>query len=291
MAIVLALCSALAYGLSDFVGGFVSRRTSAWSVAVVGQLSAAVFTAVYATTVHGSPDGGDFAWAVLAGAASGVGTGFLYRGFASGRMSVVAPVSAVGAAVVPVLVGTVGGERLSLLVWIGILCALPGIWLVARTPADAPEAAEEVAPGATGTAKASFAEGLVDGMLAGAGFGVLFAALGQIPDSAGLWPLAAAQVFSLPAVILIAIGMRSTWLPRGRTVWWALLAGPLGASATAAFLLASQRGFLTVSGVLTSLYPATTVLLAALVLHERIHRAQGVGLGLCAIAIGLVAGG
>jgi drug/metabolite transporter (DMT)-like permease len=74
-------------------------------------------------------------------------------------------------------------------------------------------------------------------------------------------------------------------------VWWALLAGPLGATATGAFLLASQSGFLTVAGVLASLYPATTVLLAALVLHEKIHRAQGVGLGLCALAIVLVAGG
>jgi drug/metabolite transporter (DMT)-like permease len=85
--------------------------------------------------------------------------------------------------------------------------------------------------------------------------------------------------------------MRAAWVPRGRTVWWALVAGPLGASATGAFLLATQSGYLTIAGVLASLYPATTVLLAALILHEHIHRAQGVGLGLCALAVGLVAGG
>ena len=283
MAIALALFSALAYGLSDFVGGFLSRRTTAWAVAVVAQTSAALCTAGIALFVAGSPTSPDFAWSILGGVASGVGAGFLYRGFSSGRMSVVAPVSAVGAAMVPVLAGTVGGERLSLVVWSGILLAMPGIWLVSSTT-------ETLAPGEP-RVRASTAEGLVDGILAGLGFGVLFAALGQVPAEAGLWPLAAAQAMSIPAVILLALGLRAAWVPRGRTVWWALLAGPLGATATGAFLLASQSGFLTVAGVLASLYPATIVLLAALVLHEKIHRAQGVGLGLCALAIGLVAGG
>jgi drug/metabolite transporter (DMT)-like permease len=283
MAIVLALLSALAFGLSDFVGGLVSRRTSAWSVAVVGQLSASVCIAAIAAFVPGQPTGHHFAWAALAGAAGGMGAGFLYRGFASGRMSVVAPVSAVGTAIVPVLVGVVTGERPSALVWLGILVALPAIWLVSSTP----EAATEDVAGP----RESVAEGARDGLLAGLGFGLLFAALGQVPDSAGLWPLAAAEAVSIPAAVLLATVLGAAWRPRGRTVWWALLAGLLGASATLAFLLATQHGFLTVSAVLASLYPASTVLLAALVLHERIHRTQAVGLGLCALAIGLVAGG
>lgn len=245
---------------------------------MVAQLSATCCTVVIASFVSGSPTSHDFAWSALAGVATAFGAGFLYRGLASGRMSVVAPVSAVGAALVPVLAGTFGGERLSLIVWLGIACALPGIWLVSSTT-DEP------------MAHPSTAEGVVDGILAGLGFGVLFAALGQVPEGAGLWPLAAAQAMSVPAVILLALGLRAAWVPRGKPVWWALLAGPLGASATGAFLLASQGGFLSVAGVLASLYPATTVLLAAMVLEEKIHRAQGVGLGLCAIAIGLVAGG
>lgn len=289
MAVVLALCAAIAYGLSDFVGGLVSRRTTAWAVAVVGQCSATCCTALIAAFVAGSPVARDFGWAVLAGVASGVGAGFLYRGFAAGRMSVVAPVSAVGSALVPVLAGTAGGERLSLLVWLGIALAFPGIWLVSsgEDPTASPAAPN---PGLA-RRRLPLADGLVDGILAGLGFGVLFAALGQVPAAAGLWPLATAQLVSIPAVVLLATGLRAAWLPRGRTVWWALLAGPLGATATGAFLLASQQGFLTVSGVLVSLYPATTVLLAALVLGEHIHRAQGVGLGLCAVAIGMVAGG
>lgn len=282
MAILLALFSALAYGLSDFVGGLVSRHVSAWPVAVVGQLSATTCTFLVAIFVEGSPTSADLLWAVVAGIGSGVGTGFLYRGFAAGRMSVVAPVSAVGAAVVPVVVGALGGERLSFVVWTGILLALPGIWLVSSSTEELPDGA---------VPRASLAEGVLDGILAGLGFGVLFAALGQVPEEAGLWPLTLAQAVSLPAVILLAVSLRAPWVPRSRRAWWALAAGPLGASATLAFMLAAQYGYLTVSGILTSLYPAATVLLAALILKERIHRAQGLGLGLCAVAIGLVAGG
>ena len=285
MAVLLALVSAVAYGLSDFVGGLVSRHASAWSVAVVGQVSSTACTAAIALGVPGSPEPADFAWAVLAGVGSGIGTGFLYRGFSTGRMSVVAPVSAVGAAVVPVVAGAGGGERPSLVVWLGIVAALPGIWLVASVPEDD---LERLDPGPPPSA---LADGLLDGVLAGLGFGVLFAALGQVPDTAGLWPLTLAQAVSIPAVVLLATALRAPWVPRGRAVRWALMAGPLGATAAGAFLLASQQGYLSVAGVLASLYPATTVLLAALLLRERIHRAQGVGLGLCAVAIAMVAGG
>jgi len=282
MAVVLALCSALAYGLSDFLGGILSRRTSAWSVAVVGAVSSTVCTGLLALVVPGTPTGTDLAWGLLAGVGGGAGTGFLYRGFSSGRMAVVAPVSAVGAAVVPALAGTLGGERLTMLVWIGIAAALPGIWLVSSSPDD---------PIAPVGARESLAAGLVDGVLAGLGFGVLFAALGQIPDEAGWWPLTLSQAVSVPAVALLATALRADWVPRGRTVRLALLCGPLGAAATGFFLLATQRGFLTVAGVLSSLYPASTVLLAAVVLKERVHRAQGVGLALCAVAVACVAAG
>ncbi len=282
MAIVLALCSALAYGLSDFLGGILSRRTSAWAVAVVAQTSSTLCVAAVAFFVTGDPSGADFRWALLAGVGSGVGTGFLYRGFSAGRMGVVAPVSAVGAAVVPVLAGTLTGERLSLMVWVGIVAALPGIWLVSSTPDDP--------LGAPGK-RESVAAGLVDGVLAGLGFGLLFAALGQIPDTAGWWPLTLCQAVSIPSVVLLAVALRAPWRPRGRVVRLAVFAGPLGAAATGLFLLSTQQGYLTVAGVLTSLYTASTVLLAAVLLHERVHRTQGLGLVLCGLAVALVAAG
>ena len=279
-AILLALASAAAYGLSDFVGGLVSRRTSAWAVAVVGAATAGILTAGLSFAVAGDPTRADFAWAVVAGLGSGAGAGFLYRGFAAGRMGVVAPVSAVGAAIVPLLVGVLSGERPGPLVWCGIGIALPGIWLVSREPVS------EV-----GREAVTAAAGLVDGLLAGLGFGILFAALGQIPDTAGLWPLAVTQLLSVPAVILIATMVRESWLPGDRAVLPAVWCGVLSTVATAAFLLATQRGFLAVAAILASLYPAVTVLLAATVLREHIHRAQGVGLVLCGAAVALVAAG
>jgi drug/metabolite transporter (DMT)-like permease len=278
MAVLLATVAALAYGLSDFVGGLVSRRTSAWSVAFLAQVASTVSTAGVALFRSGSPTGSDFAWAALAGVGGGLGTGFLYRGLATGRMGVVAPVSAVGAAVVPVAVGAANGERPSELVWLGVLAALPGIWLVSSAP-----------PGEAPTG--SFAEGLVDGVLAGLGFGLLFAAIGQVPAAAGMWPLALGQGVSILAAVALAVVLRADWIPRERAAMWGLLAGPLGAAAAVFFLLATQHGYLTVSGVIASLYPAATVVLAATALRERIHLLQGFGLALCGTAIALVAAG
>jgi drug/metabolite transporter (DMT)-like permease len=197
-------------------------------------------------------------------------------------MGVVAPISAVGAAIVPVLAGAVMGERLAPVVWLGIVAAMPGIWLVSSAPDD---------PISPGEPRESIAAGAVDGVLAGLGFGMLFAALGQIPASSGLWPLAVCQAVSVPAVVLLAVALRAAWVPRDRAAGLAVLVGPMGALATGLFLLATQHGFLTIAGVLTALYPASTVLLAAVLLHERVHRAQGIGLGLCAAAVVLVATG
>ncbi|RLV50075.1 DMT family transporter [Nocardioides mangrovicus] len=277
MAVLLSLAAALAYGMSDFVGGLVSRRTSAWPVAVVGGLSSALCASAVALVVPGSPRAVDFGWAVLAGIAVGCGVAFLYRGFAAGQISIVAPVSAVGAALVPVAVGVATGERPGLLVWLGILAAGPAIWLVS--------AAGEL------DEHGSVRAGLLDGVLAGAGFGVLFAAIGQVPHSSGLWPLAASQAISVPTIIALATALGASWRPGEPATWWALASGPFGSSASVLFLLATQHGYLTVAGVLTSLYPALTVVLAVLVLHERLTRTQGLGLLLCAVTVGLVAGG
>ena len=275
MGVVLSLVAAIAYGLSDFIGGLASRRTSAWPVAFLASVGALLGCLVLAVVVPGDPTRGDLAWGAVAGLGSGIGGAFLYRGLAAGRMGVVAPISAVGAAILPAIVGLATGERPDVLVWLGIAAAFPGIWLVSREP----------------TADARLADGLVDGALAGLGFGVLFSAMGQVPDGAGYWPLVAVQIVSLFAIAVTAAAFKATWLPRARSELWGLVAGLLAAVAVLAFLLATQTGLLTVAAVLTSLYPAVTILLAALVLKEHIHRAQGVGLGLCAVAVALVAAG
>lgn len=282
MTVVLALGAALMYGLSDFAGGLLSRRGSVWPVAVVAQISATVIM-VGATVLlpAGRPAGVDWMWGAVAGIGSGAGTVFLYRGLASGCMGVVAPISAVGAALVPIVAGLVSGERPPPLTWIGIVCAFPAIWLVSTSPGDRnPEAT--LGPLGPGT---------IDGLLAGLGFGLMFATLGQVSDTAGLGPLALVQATSVAAVIGLAAVLRQTWMPRDRSSWRAAIVGALAAAAAILFLLSSQTGLLAVASVITSLYPAFTVLLAVLVLRERIHGPQAIGLLLAALAVGLVAAG
>ncbi|MGD9961175.1 EamA family transporter [Nocardioides sp.] len=273
MGIVLSLLAAIAYGLSDFIGGLASRRTSPWPVALLADLGALLGALVLAVAITGQPTQSDLLWGSLAGAGGGIGGAFLYRGMSTGRMGVVGPVSAVGSAVVPVVAGLVGGERPMPVVWLGIAVAFPGIWMVSREPGDS----------------AGLADGLVDGVLAGLGFGVLFAAMGQVPEGAGYWPLVAAQVLGLVAIVGVATALRVRWVPRARSELWGLPAGVLATVAVFAFLLATQTGLLTASAVITSLYPAVTILLAAVILNERVHRAQSLGLALCAGAVVLVA--
>lgn len=275
MGVLLALAAACAYGLSDFVGGVASRRTSSWPVAVLAGVGALLGAVVLAFVLPGQPSGADLAWGAVSGLGGGAGSGFLYRGFSAGRMGVAAPVSAVGSAVVPVLAGVAGGERPALLVWIGIALALPGIWFVSREP----------------QAGVRLADGLTDGVLAGIGFGLLFAAIGQVPDHAGYWPLALGQLVSLLAVAAMAALLGAGWRPTARSEGWGLLAGVLASVAVLGFLASTHTGLLTVAAVITSLYPASTVLLATALLREPVHRTQGLGMLLCAGAVALVAAG
>lgn len=281
MGIVLALGAAVAYGLSDFIGGLASRRTTPWPVALLAGVGGLVGALVLSVAVAGDPTTTDLAWGVLAGVGSGAGSVFLYRGLSSGRMAVVAPVSAVGAAVLPVAVALATGEKPSALVLVGVVAALPGIWLVARGPEASldPDAAEPAEGG------------LVDGLLAGLGFGLLFVALGQVPDGAGFWPLVTAQVAALVTVAAIAAALRAPVRPTAATEWWGAAGGLVASLAVLMFLLATQTGLLTVAAVLTSLYPAFTILLAAVVLREHIYRLQSLGLLLCGVAVALVAAG
>jgi drug/metabolite transporter (DMT)-like permease len=280
VAILLSLLCALSYGLSDFVGGVTSKRASPWAVALVGQTAGAAGMLLAAWYVGGSPTASDAGWAVVAGIGNGFGTAFLYRGLSSGRMGVVAPVSGVGAALVPVAVALATGERPAVLVWLGVVAALPGIWLVAREPVPEDVGGDEPS-----------SSGLVDGVLAGLGFGGFFAALAQIPESAGLLPVAMNQLVAAAVVVVVASLLRTPWLPRQPVALLGAVSGILGALAAVAFLLATQTGYLTVTAVLASLYPAVTVLLAATVLRERVHRSQAVGLVLCGAAVALVAAG
>lgn len=276
--VALGLLAAVGYGVSDFIGGVASRHSSAWPVAFLTSVVGTLTAVAIALSLPGDPSGTHLLWGALGGIGNGMGGAFLYRGLAGGRMAVVGPVSAVCATLLPVAAGVLGGERPTTLVWLGIALALPGIWLVAREYAD-PESPGPVPQ----------RSGLLDGVLAGCGFGLMFAALGQVPASGGYWPMALNQLVSAGIVAVIAVLFGGSVRIRHRSQWWGVVSGMLAGLAVLGFLLATHRGLLSVSAVLTSLYPAVTVLLAALVLHERVHRGQGLGLALCAVTVVTVA--
>lgn len=283
MAIVLALLSALCYGTSDFIGGVLSARIKPWTAAFTGQLAGGLLLVVIALGTDAVLSWSAFGWGAVGGLGGGIGLICLYRGLATGRMGVVAPLSGVMAALVPAAVGVLTGDRPSLISWIGMAAALPATWLVASATDDV--------PGTPATPRVGLGEGVAEGLVAGTGFGLSFAALAQAPQVSGQWPTATEL---LVAALVAAVGatlVRETWLPRSRTALLATSTGVLAAAALAAFLGATHHGMLAAVAVIAALYPAATVVLAVVFLREHVHRAQALGLGLCAVAVTLVAGG
>jgi len=274
--LILSLCSAVAYGISDFIGGLATRRAGVWAVAATGQATATVLTVALAALRPWQMSPSDVMWGLFAGIASGAGNVFIYRGLARGRMAVVAPLSALAAGALPVLVGLSTGERPGLLPIIGVVTALPAIWLVSTSGGGLRHAGRN---------------DVVDGLLAGIAFGVQFSFLGQVPESSGLAPLALCQFLSVVVIVAGAVVRSAPWLPRDRYGRLGIVSGLLAGIATVCFQIAVQRGMLTIAGVVAAMYPVVTILLAALVLREVIHRGQGLGLALAAGAIVLIAWG
>jgi drug/metabolite transporter (DMT)-like permease len=285
----LALAAAFAYGLSDFLGGLAARRLHFLAVALLATASATAVTLIAAVAMPALRiDGIALAWGAASGLGSALGGMMLFRGLGRGRMAVVAPLSSLGAAVLPILVGVLLGDRPSATVWLGIAVALPAIWLVSRPAEDATASIEAVAP----TARPRIDPDVVDGLLAGAGFGLLFVGLDAAGDAAGLWPVVAGEFAAIAVLAVIALGagtMRTR--PSGpirSDVGLALIAGLLSGAAATAYFLATHDGLLSVVAVLASLYPAVTVVLAATVLRESIGRWQLVGLAAAGLAIALI---
>ena len=273
MTILLGLAAALLYGGADFGGGLLSRRLGSVRVNVLGCTAAAALSLVALAVVpSGPPTLRALGWGLAAGIGGGIGTLMLYRGLARGQMSVVGPVSAVGAAVLPAIAGLAMGQRLQPLAAAGVVLALPAIALVAGV-------------GRAGRLRSGFG----DGLAAGAAFGVLFIGLAQAGPHAGLWPIASEQVSSAVIVLGVAIAAREPLQVGVRSAGLPVLVGLGGMIATLLFFFATQSGTLATVAILTSLYPGVTVVLARIILHERFSLAQRTGLGLAAIAVVAIA--
>ena len=288
IAIALALSAALAFGVSDFTAGLASRRAHFVGDPRLRRRRADRGGRDAALDEPDCPRRRRRSVGFPQRAGHRVGSVALYRGLSRGEMSVAGPISAVGAAILPALVGVFLGDRLSPLAIAGAIVALPAIWLVSRA---APVSNSALLSDTALRSRPSFRAGAIDGVIAGLGFGVLFIGLNRAGSQDGLWPVAAAETSAL-LVIGLAIAVTRPARPtrQSNIGWLSITTGILGIVGSIAYFYATQLGILTLAAIVTSLYPAFTVLLAFLVLHERPSRTQLVGLSLCAVAIaGIVA--
>ncbi|MDQ3752264.1 MAG: DMT family transporter [Actinomycetota bacterium] len=286
MGIVFGLAAALIYGAADFVGGLVSRRTNVLSVVLFSQLWGTGPLLLAVPFFGGAVGREDLAWGAAAGLAGAAGIVFLYRGLSIGRMTVVAPTTAVEAATIPVIFGLAGGERPSAVALAGVALALPAVALVSSSPRGG--------PGDTaghGGVEGRLPPGLLDGLAAGLAFGFFFISLERTGSGSGLWPLVMARATAVVCVGTAALLTGRSLRPSPGTTRSIAAAGGLDVLANILYLLASRRGLLSLVAVLTSLYPASTVLLARVVLRERLWRVQAAGLVLAAVGVGLIAAG
>lgn len=272
--ILLAAGAAVLWGTSDFCGGKGARHAGALSVGLLSQVASLPVLAVALLVVSGTPRPADLAWGTAAGVVGLAGVVLLYRGLSTGAMTVVSPVTAVTAAVVPlaaglVLDGLLGGAALA-----GVIIAVAAIALVS-TGSRGPHA--PVTSGLVGLA-------LTSGVM----FGLAFVLLAQVDPDSGLWALLGLRVGALAVGLPLAARLGTDLRLSRRALVWTALAGSLDILGSAFYLTAVAQGHLSVVAVLASLYPASTVLLALGVERERLRVVQVAGLGFAAAALVLV---
>lgn len=272
-AIAYGLASAISWGAGDFSGGMATRRISVLSVQfTMHGVGLALMIALGALTGEALPSGADLLWGAAAGASGAVGLAALYRALAIGRMGVAAPLTAVLATIIPVIFsglveGLPGPPQLA-----GFALALLSVWFISN-------------PDGAGKRP----DGLNLIVLSGTAFGAFSIFIDQIESGSFFWPLASARTASLLIMGGAAWATGQPWRPPRHLVPLIVLVGVLDVGGNAFFLLSTQAGRLDVASVLTSLYPAITVLLARLVLKEQITRPQTVGIGAALGAIALIA--
>jgi drug/metabolite transporter (DMT)-like permease len=277
-----ALASAVLVGGADFVGGLTSRRAPAVVVAASAQ-ALGLLVGIPLALVYGfdALSATDVLFSLLSGAFVGIGLVLFYVAMSGGLISLAAPVTAVVGALLPATVGFARGERPGTTALVGIPLALVAVAIVSLAPEDA-----------TAQAKARVSRAVVLAVGAGVLFGLFFVVLAEVSEDAGMWPVPLQRLMSTLVLVPLALALRAPLLTAARSVATpALSIALLEVSATVFLLLALQRGPLAVASVLASLYPVTTVLLAAAVVGERLSRAQLSGVVLALVAVALVSAG
>jgi drug/metabolite transporter (DMT)-like permease len=270
---VLGLLSALAWGAGDFGGGMLTKRAPVIGVVTATQLIGMGFALVLAIgRGEPVPQGADIGWSIACGICGMVGITALYRGLAVGRMGVVAPVTGVLAAIIPVSVGflTEGLPRVGVVA--GIAIALLAVVLVTRSPGH-----DDGRPSGIGW-----------GLLGGAGIGLFNVCIGQLSGDGAFAPLVLIRLVQALGLGVLVLAMRPAWRVERRFHGRLVVIGLLDMAGNAAFILATQAGQLAIASILSSLYPVVTVLLAIVILRERLGRSHLVGIALTAVAIVLI---
>ena len=272
LGIAWALVSALTWGTADFAGGFAARRGHPFQILAISAAAGIVMLIVIGWAFgEPLPSREDMFWAGAAGVSGSVGIAALYRGLAIGSAAIVAPTAGVVTAVIPVVFSIVTAGWPSAMQCAGFVLAMIGIWLVASGGADSP----------------SRAAGLRVAALAGVGFGFFLILIAQVREGLVFTPLAIGRGATLLTALAL-MAMTRQPLPARAAYPIGIIAGLLDAGGNVFFLLARQHVRIDVAAVLSSFYPAATVALSRLVLHERVSPSQWVGALACLAAIGLI---
>jgi drug/metabolite transporter (DMT)-like permease len=275
LVILLSLLAAVVYGAADFFGGLASRKTSPTLVVVLSQLSGAAVLAAAWLFVPGRFYAEDLRWGVGAGIAGGLAIILLYRALAVGRMGVVSPITAVIGASVPVAFGLFTGERPAPAALAGVVFAFVAVGLVSAN-------AE--------TRRLSLREpGLGYALGSGTLIGALFILISRGHHDAGFAVVATTRATSLVLLTSLLLARRASFRPAPGSLPTILGAGALDMAANVLYVAAARDGMLAIVAVLTSLYPASTVFLARVILDERLTRSQWAGVACAALGVALIA--
>lgn len=280
MPVLLALTAAVSWGTGDFLGGVASRRGGRVNaVTIVIQLAGFVTILPVALFTGGRLTVADSAWSTIAGIGSGLALYMLYLGFTKSHTGVVSPIAAIGTAAIPVLFGLATGETLSSFQAVGVPLGLVAIWLVSR-----PNTSDDLGDLRSGA-------GVIYGVAAGLSFALMFIALDQLTPGSGAWGVIPVRLGGA-ATVLVVSGLRRLPAVPLTGVWLPILgSGFLGSMGNLAFIVATRSGHLSIVAVVSSLFPAGTVILAYLFLQERLSRVQLVGVAAALAAVGLVSAG
>lgn len=267
-----SLAAVLSWGTSDFVGGYAARRANAFLLTTVAHASGTVLMTTLAVLNHSQyPSRNSAIWALAAGCVGGAALAIFYRALAAGKMGLTAPVAAVLGAAIPTIFsmlteGLPGSVRIA-----GFALAGTGLWLISRPEDD------------------SRPEGLGLAVLAGIGFAGFFLCIKQAGDGSALWTAALARVASFAVTGAIVLFERNFRDISRSSAALGVLAGCLDVTGSALFVRASQTGRLDAAVVISSLYPALTVVLARLLLKEHFTRWKAVGMLAALLAVPMIA--